>query len=322
MNSFKILTYEEEKKLSADEKKIYYIRLKEYLSSQKYSLTKENYLTICEMLNKKMVRTIIDKIKGYDLFIENQSVIPNGPVIYASSHQDFNDHFNVVLSIPTHTIILNSSNVPSIIKLVIGINGIEYVDRNDSQSRFESKIHLMEYLAKSKSVVVFPEATFNCSPNKLILPLHSGVIDIAKKMQVPIVPLIQEYDFDTSRLDGKNRVKSCTVRFGMPIYISYEDDIQAKKEELRDAMATIRYNLIEQKGIFDRKEISNEEYISFLLSRLHTMDLMKVNYEIEKNTIYGVNEEIYRYYPINAVPYNEKGELLTNGPVRKLTIVK
>ncbi len=322
MGSFKILTYEEEKRLSIEERKKYYTRLKEYLFSIKYSLPKERYLTICERLNKKIVRTIIDKIKGYDLFIENQSIIPNGPVIYASSHQDFNDHFNVVLLIPTHTIILNSSNVPSIIKLVMGIHGIEYVNRNDSQSRFESKIHLMEYLSKGKSIVVFPEGTFNCSPNKLILPLHSGVIDIAKKMQVPIVPMVQEYDFDTSRLDGKNRIKSCTVRFGMPIYVSYDDDIQTKKEELRDAMATIRYNLIEQKGIFDRKEISNEEYISFLLSRLHTMDLMKVNYEIEKNTIYGVSEEIYRYYPINAVPYNEKGELLTNGPVRKLTIAK
>lgn len=322
MDNFKILTYQEEKKLTKEEREIYYIRLKEHLTTIKYSLPKEKYLSICEMLNKKIVRTIVDKIKGYDLFIENQSIIPNGPVIYASSHQDFNDHFNVVLSIPTHTIILNSSNVPNVIKLVMGIHGIEYVDRNNAQSRFKSKIHLMEYLSKGKSIVIFPEATFNCSPNKLILPLHSGVIDIAKKMQVPIVPIAQEYNFDTSKLDGKNRIKSCTVRFGMPIYVSYEDRTHLKKEELRNAMATIRYNLIEEKGIFDRKEISNTEYISYLLSRLHTMDLMRVNYEIEKNTIYGSNEEFYQYYPINAVPYNEKGELLTNGPVRKLTIAK
>ena len=156
MDNFKILTYEDEKHLSVEEKKAYYIRLKEYLSSLKYSVPKERNLTICEILNKKIVRTIVAKIKGYDLFIENQSIIPNGPVIYASSHQDFNDHFNVVLSIPTHTIILNSSNVPSIIKLVMGIHGIEYVDRNNPQSRFESKLHLMEYLSKGKSIVVFP----------------------------------------------------------------------------------------------------------------------------------------------------------------------
>lgn len=320
MESFKILTYEEEKKLSTAEKRLYYIKLKEYLSNQKYSSSKEKYLKICEKLNMKIVRTIVDKIKGYDLIIENQSVIPNGPVIYASSHQDFNDHFNVVLSIPTHMIILNSSNVPGIIKLVMGIHGIEYVDRNDSKSRFESKINLMEYLGKDKSVVVFPEGTLNCSPNKLILPLHSGVIDIAKKMQVPIVPIVQEYDYDNTKLNEKNKVKSCTVRFGNPIYVSYDDDIPLKKEELRDAMATIRYDLIKQKGIFDRKTISNKEYISYLLSRLHTMALMKVNYEIEKNTIYGANEEFYQYFPINAVPYNEKGELLSNGNVRKLKI--
>lgn len=322
MNSFRILSYEEERNLSLEERKIYYINLKEYLSNLKNSKLNKIYLSTCQKLNKKIVRSAINLIKGYDLVIENQNLIPNSPVIFASSHQDFNDHFNVVLSVPTHTIILNSSTVPKVIKLVMGVNGIEYVNRDDSQSKFISKMNLMEHIAKGRSITVFPEGTFNCSPNKLILPLHSGVIDMAKKMQVPVVPLVQEYIFDNSKLDGKNRVISCTVRFGKPIYVSFEDDIQEKKDELRDAMATIRYNIIEEKEIFNRKTISNEEYISFLLSRLKTMKSMNVNYDIETSTIYGANDEIYQYYPINAVPYNERGELLTNGSIKKLKIIK
>lgn len=64
----------------------------------------------------------------------------------------------------------------------MGTNGIIYVERNSDLSRFESKIKLMHLLAHGKSVVVFPEGTYNCSPNKLHLPLHSGVIDMALKM--------------------------------------------------------------------------------------------------------------------------------------------
>ena len=318
MVDFKILSYEEEKKLTIEERKKYYINLKNYLSSLKYSSTKHTYLNFCESLNKKIIRCIIDKIKGYELFVENQEIIPNSPVIFASSHQDFNDHFNIVLSIPSHTIILNSNKVPNVVKLAMNLNGIEYVDRENSQDKFCSKINLMRYLANGKSIVVFPEGTFNCSPNKLILPIHGGVIDMAKKMQVPIVPVVQEYIYDNSKLDGKNRVVSCTVRFGMPLYVSFYDDEKEKKDELRDSLASIRYDLILKKDVFSRKVISNYEYISFLLSRLHTMDLMGVNYELEKNTIYGSGDEFYKYFPVNAVVNSDDFCMLSNSNKRKL----
>lgn len=309
MGDFKILSYEEERKLSNDDKIKYYTELKRYLSSIKYSLSKKIFLKISENINQKVVRYIIDHIKGYNLYIENQKNIPGGPVIYASTHQDFNDHFNIVLAIPNHAIILNSICVPKLVKLAMNINGIEYVDRNCSQSRFNSKINLMEYLSKGKSIVVFPEGTFNCSPNRLILPIHSGVIDIAKKMQVPIVPVVQEYNFDTSKLDGRNRIKDCTIRFGKPINVSFYDDIHLKREELEESLSTIRFEIFKEKEISSRKSISEEEYISFLLSRLHTMELMGVNYEIEKETIYGANDEFYDYFPINAVFSSAQKEL-------------
>ena len=309
MNNFTILSYEEENKLAKDEKKTYYIELKKYLQQCNYSVNYKLYLKICESLNKNVVRDAINIIKGYELFIENRNLIPNGPVIYASTHQDFNDHFNVVLSIPEHAIILNSINVPKVIKMLMNINGIEYVDRANAESKFNAKINLMKHLSKGKSIVVFPEATYNCSPNKLILPLHSGVIDMAKKIQVPIVPLVQEYNYHYDKLNYKEKINSCTVRFGNPIYVSYNDSIKEKKDELRDCLASLRYDIISKKGIFERNQITTNEYISFLLSRLHTLSLMGVDYQIEKNAIYGVDDEMYKYYPVNAVLCNDNKEL-------------
>lgn len=310
MQNFRLLSYYEEDKLSYDEKINYYKSLKEFLQSIDTPIAKKIYLDFCNVMNKKIVRNIIEKVKGYDLIIENQNLIPNKPVIFASSHQDFHDHFNVVLSIPYHAIILNNVNVSKIVKIALGINGIEYVDRDNPASRFTSKMDLMEYLSKGKSIVIFPEGTYNCSPNKLILPFHSGVIDISKKMQVPIVPMIQEYFYENLEMNQKGKIEKCIVRFGQPINVGYSDNISSKKEELKEAFSTLRYNIIENKGIYKRSEISEQEYTNYLVSKLKTFESVNSSYEQECNSIYGVNDYFYTMFPINAVNVTKTKKLL------------
>jgi len=318
LENFRILTYDEEKELSLEERKKYYYDLKNYLSNLKESKISKLYLNICNQLNKKIVRGIIEKIKGYDLSITGIENIPNTPSIYASTHQDFNDHFNAVLSIKEHAIILNTNTVTRSFKFIMGVNGIVYVDRNNADDRFKSKLKLMKYVSKGKSIVIFPEGTYNCSANKLHLPLHSGVVDIARKLQVPIVPLIQEYTYDEEKLDGKNRVKSCRVHFGKPIYVNIEDDTKQKKEELSEAFATIRYSLIEEKGMFSRKNVTNKEYTNYVKARINTWKMINVDINDERKTIYGYDDEFYLFNHINDISFNENDELLETEHVRYL----
>ena len=316
LNDFKMLSYEEESKLNIEELKIYYESLKAYLTDSDFNVVKKMYLQICEKLNQKLVRNIIDSKKGYVLNVYGEENIPNGPVIYASTHQDYNDHFNVVLSIPEHAIILNTSNVTLKFKMLMGANGIVYVDRTSDLSRFDSKLKLMHYLSQNKSVVVFPEATFNCSPNKLHLPLYKGVIDIAKKVQVPIVPLIQEYTYDESDTTIKN-VICCDVKFGKPIYVSYEDDRNEKIEELSETFATIRWDLIESKGSFNRENIMVQEYINYVLARIDGWSKTKVSIDDERKRIYGVNNDFYLFHHVNDVSFKD-GVLLPTEEEQKL----
>lgn len=318
MNNFKVLSYKEEEKLTIEEKKEYYKCLREYLKNIPVSNFKNIYLKICNVLNKKIVRIIIDKIKGYELVITGQENIPDTPVIYASTHQNFNDHFNAVLSIPDHAIILNTSTVTKSFKCIMGVNGIVYVDRNDKEDRFKSKMKLMKYTIMGKSIVVFPEGTYNCSPNKLHLPLHMGVIDISKKMQIPIVPLIQEYTYDDEILDGKTRVKKCRVHFGKPIYVNVEDDLKEKKEELSEIFSTIKYFLMEEKGLYKRENITIEEYINFVKTRINTWKMVNVDINDERKTIYGYNDDFYLFHHINDIAFNGNNELLETEHVRKL----
>lgn len=317
MENFKILSYEEENKLSINEKIDYYKKLRVYLKNIPTTKTNDFYMTVCNALNKKFVRGIINLIKGYELTVTGRENIPNGPVIYATTHQDFNDHFSIVLSIPEHAIILNTINVSKLFKIIMGVNGIVYVDRTNKENRFNSKLKLMKYVSKDKSIVVFPEATYNCSPNKLHLPLHSGVIDIARKMNVPIVPVVQEYTYNDSPNEN-NRVKSCHVHFGSPIFVSVEDSTKAKKEELSTAFATIRYKLIEEKGIYSRENVSVNEYINQVKSIYETWDMANVDKDEERKAIYGYNDEFYLFHHINDVPFGNNNELLPTKHVMEL----
>lgn len=316
MENFRILSYEEESKLTLNELIVYYKSLKQYLLRYRNNVLKNGYIKSCEELHP-LIRIIIDKIKGYELTIIGQDNIPEGPVIYASTHQDYHDHFNVVLSIPEHAIILNTNTVTPLFKMLLGTNGIVYVDRNDKDSRFAAKVQLMKYLAKGKSVVVFPEATFNCSPNKLHLPLHSGIIDIARKMQVPIVPLVQEYTYRENESSYKC-VKSCTVEFGVPIYVGYNDSTEVKKEELSEQMTSIRWKLIEEKGKYFRTSVSNQEYINYVLSRIDGWKQTKVKIEDERKAIKGYGSEPYVFTFINDVSFDLDGNLLLTDERNKI----
>lgn len=318
MKEFKVLSYSEEKKLSIEEKKQYYYDLRKYIENLPITRGEQLHLNFCELINKKLVRSFINLIKGYDLEITGRENIPQKPVIYASTHQDFNDHFNIVLSIPDHAIILNTSTVTNLFKFFMSFNGITYVDRTSDESKFNSKLKLMKNLSSGKSIVIFPEGTYNCSPNKLFLPLHIGALDIAAKMQVPIVPTVQEYVHDQSILDGKNRVTSCHVHFGKPIFVSEEDNLKKKKQELEDAFATIRYSLIEEKGLCHREEVTNDEYINYVKSRINTWKMINVDINDERRTIYHAYDDFYLFHHVNDVAFDEQGNLLPTEYVSNL----
>lgn len=311
---FRILSYEEEKKLNDEELKNYYQCLKDYLTKKNFNAFKRLYIKICEKLNEKLVRKVINRKINYILEVRGQENIPEGPVIFASTHQHYDDHYNVVLSIPKHAIILNTKNVTFLFKLIMSVNGIVYVDRKSKKSRFKSKLSLMKYLAKNKSIVIFPEATFNCSPNKLLLPFHKGVVDIAKKMQVPIVPMVQEYTYNP--LDPTiNNVEKSIVSFGKPIYVSYDDVLDDKLEELEESIATTRWDLINEKGTFDK--LSLEEYENSVKARIDGWSKINVSIDDERKMIYGIEDEFYLFNHANDVPF-ENGEFLQPEECRRL----
>lgn len=316
-NNFRILCSQEEKKLNKNELIEYYKELRKYLTNSKPENITKGSLSICQLINPA-VRQVLYHFCGYEIIVEGNDKVDGLVGIYAHTHQSKMDHVNLIASNPNHTIILNSSILSMLYKMVLSINGVIYVDKNDKTSRNNAKIEMIRLLLQGKSITMFPESAWNCSPNKLHLPLYIGMIDIAKKAKVPIIPVVQEYFYDETKVDGKERVLKVIIHYGEPIYVNENDDLFAKLEEYSESISTIRWNLIERKGLYNRKEVTTESYINFLKGCKRNLKNAGIDIEVEKKGIFGANTDFYLFHHINAIDYDEQNNLLPTQHVRKL----
>ena len=313
-DNFRVLTLKEEEQLTLNQKLSYYQQLKEHLLKTKHENLSKGSLTICPKLNP-ILRKTLNKFCGYDIQVENNDF--KGLIgIYAFTHQDKFDHVNFLVSNPNHTILLNSVVLAPIYKSLLNLNGTVYVDKSSKEDKQRVKLELMRLLHSGKSITIFPESAWNLSPNKLHLPLYVGMVDIAKKTGLPIIPAVQEYEY-INKNDGKEHIDYVCVHFGNPIYVKPTDDIFEKLEEVSTAFATLRWNEIEKKGIHNRKIITNEDYINFICASRKNLENAGIDINVEQQYIFGSNDSFYQDHFLNAVDFNEKGELLESPKILK-----
>ena len=215
------------------------------------------------------------------LKVVRREKIPKQPVIFAATHGFREDVEHTILMAGRQAYMLNGS-LPQVFRTFDGITawiaGFILVDRRDKDSRAASKEKMVYALKLGASIIMYPEGTWNKSPNQLVSGLFSGVYDVAKESGALVVPI-------------------GTYRNGDRAYGIREEafDICAfEKEEgiaiLRDKMATMQYEMIEEYGKSKRSEFpygSNadkfwEKHIDDLMSEAKLYD-----YELEKHTKYS-----------------------------------
>ncbi len=317
MGQIKILSYDEEKELSRNELIKYYKELRQSLVSEPYLNFSKAGIATREKVNI-LIKKLLNIFIKYNIKIDGLDNIPNKPVIYASSHQDFNDITNSIYACPEHILTLNASNISLILKMLLNLNGVFFVDRDDKNSRYMSKIEMSKAVLKGKSINIYPEATWNCSPNKLHLPLYIGMVDIARITGAPIIPVVQEYTYDQSKLDGKSHVESVHIMFGKPIYVSIFDDRFEKLEEFDEIFSTLKWRLLAEKGIYDRNTITNQLYIDYIRARINDWKIPKNDIYEERKQVLHADSDFYLFHHVNDVDFNEDGDLLPTEYVRRL----
>ena len=309
-----VLTGKEEKKLSKEEKKAYYERLKEYCLNRKLVTTTKGATTIAPKLKKiveKIALKVCDIFSGgeAEIIVDGLENIPEGAVIFASTHQGLLDNFVWIPQCPKHSVILHGAETSKLLLAAQVDIGLILVtkQKENIENRMHAKFDMMSILLRGGSIFICPETAWNLSPNKLHLPLNYGFLDTAQKVEKPIVPMVIEYTYESSI--EKEIITKVHIEYGRPIYVGLEDSLIEKLEEYKECVSTIRWKLIEEKGLFHRADITTEEYINFIKGNLKNLELGKIDINRERGGIQGANDEFYVFHHINDVSWDAWGVL-------------
>lgn len=293
MNEFKVLDKREEVNLTKEELRKYYDDLKKYYLSLKDS---EFIHQVHKSVNPliKLMSMIVTK-RPINIISDELSMSGyNGPVIYACNHSNSRDMPLICQVAKKQYYVLAGDEISDDINgLLFKINGVVFIDRIDKSDRKRAFDRITEHAIKGRDILIFPEATWNVKPSLPMLPLFDGIIEIAKITGTPIVPLATEYELDKIH-----------VKIGKPIFIKYDADLNKEKNNLRDIMASMRWEIWETMTQVNRSDIP-DDYFDNYLNHIYT-EYPKLDPEFEKLTEYKeyvTEEEVFE-------------------PVRKLAIVK
>lgn len=332
MDNFVLLNKNEEEKLSYDEKIEYYKKLREEIKKRNYTNLTPGAITIGPKLKNftnKIAKKVVKLFSGekVEVICEGKENIPDGPVIFAHTHQGVLDGFVWIPELDRHCFVLHGGDVNKLLLLCQYNTGLVLTKKSLSTDSEEykqkvksfnsnAKLDMIKLLMEGHSLSYFPEGTWNLSPNKLHLPLNYGFLDVARKAGVPIIPVVHEFTYaNTEKKEIITRIHS---KYGTPIKIDLTDDILKKLDEYDEQISTMRYELIEEKGLFKRKDITSEEYINFLKGNYKNLRMGHLNLQKEKENIFGSKDEFYDFHHINDVPFNDDGELLETEEKRRL----
>ena len=116
--------------------------------------------------------------------------------------------------------------------LALDLNGVVWTNRLDKEARKKSREGLLRHLKLGHSIVMYPEATWNLSPNLPMLPMNFGCVSLSLETGVPILPIYLHFTDDV-----------CYVEINKPFY-PFDDKVESIGE-LRDIMATSAWKFFE-----------------------------------------------------------------------------
>jgi len=250
----------------------------------------------------KLRRLINPLVRGFmplkvktRLKILHRAPLPDEPVIFACTHGFREDVEDSLITAGRHAYILVGSLEQffnSRIDNISGfLNGVILIDREDKESRAASKEKMKAALSKGVSVLMYPEGTWNVSPNKLIAGIFPGAYDVAKEAGVKVVPIA------THRVDDK----VFSLRGKAFDIAKYERSEGIRR--LRDKMATMKWKLYEHAGIKRRSTLPvGKEADAYWEEYIHALkaEVPHFEHELEEKSIFrqkgeALQEEVFSF---------------------------
>ncbi len=195
--------------------------------------------------------------KRYQIIRDDRGKTQN-PIIYCPTHiggADIEMAF-AAIGAPCWILLGNPRELyKSIDGMMLELNGWIPMDVQCKEDRAAAKAKMELLLDKGANLLIFPEGTQNISPNALVGHLYAGAVNLAITHNAEIVPIAicRDKDFYYFSI-GENIKYSGETK----------DSVFQKTDELRDRMATLKWELIERLKMQKRRELSKTALKDFV----------------------------------------------------------
>lgn len=188
------------------------------------------------------------------------------PIIYASTHIGRNDpEFNCrAIKQPFYFFVGDPRELyRNFDGLLLYINGMICCDLNSKSDRYVAKESCVRLLQQGGNVCIYPEGAWNITENQPVMALFTGTAEAAIRTGAEIIPIAIE-------------------QYGKSYYVNIGENINsdkwqlAQKQELtdtlRDALATLKWEIWDTRGVCKRETIPQNYSSVFLKSFEEQMD--------------------------------------------------
>lgn len=143
-------------------------------------------------------------LAGVRVTVEGTGQLPAGPVIFMSNHQSNFDILSMLATMPRqiHWIAKKELFEIPVFGPSMRRGGYIPLDRGDGRKALKSMDHAAAMIHDGRSVVMFPEGTR--SPDGRLLPFKRGGFILARKAEVPVVPVTIN---GSGRINPANRIR-------------------------------------------------------------------------------------------------------------------
>jgi 1-acyl-sn-glycerol-3-phosphate acyltransferase len=272
-------------KLSIDEKRKYFSKIKDYCINTQVTAKRKN--TWNEIITK-----IYPHLRNYDYEIEGIENIPlDAKGLFVCNHSNSHDFFTaheVFKKIGSNVSVFAAGDDLDIAsKAIFNACDSVLIDRNSKTSALDGIVKFSAILMNNIPGVIFGEATWNLHPFKPMQQIKIGSANIAAITEVPIIPTIFEYCEIPELCSSESKLYyKCIVKFDKPLYINRCESLISQTKKIQSALEQSRRELWEKLGCEKKSLLDVKQEVYLNHTYLKKFDALGFTYDSNKEATY------------------------------------
>ena len=251
--SFEKKSLLEKRRLTLEELEKYYMELRKYNFENNVPLKNIEARKKIHMILYRLIQ--LERILSKEELhvINDKSIKTDNSIVYACTHIGGNDIQRTFEAIKNHAYLFLGDPKElyrDITGKILFLNGDISFETWNKEDRKIAYHRAIELLNKGGNLLIYPEGAWNVSENEPVMGLYKGAVKMAAETKSDIIPVaLEQYDNKFFVNIGEN----------MPFHSLKSNDLDVRNIELRDNLATLKWEIWETQGINKRDIVALEK---------------------------------------------------------------